>query len=42
MGLKLELLICDVLINGSANKAIKTKAIAATPPNLLGILRRIA
>jgi hypothetical protein len=29
-------------MKGRANKSHKTKAMAATPPNLLGILRRIA
>ena len=34
--------MAEVFRNGKASNAIKTRAIAATPPNLFGILRRIA
>jgi hypothetical protein len=41
-GRKLDERTCVVFINGSANKHTKTSAIASTPPNLLGIERKIA
>ena len=39
-GRKLELRIGEVFIKGNANSEINTRAIAATPPNLFGILRK--
>ena len=42
IGLKCELRTCEVFKKGKANSDTNTKPIAATPPNLFGILRRIA
>ena len=37
---KIELRTYEVLVKGRANNDTKTSPMAATPPNLLGILRR--
>ena len=42
IGRKAELRVSELFIKGSANKDTNTKAIAATPPNLFGILLSIA
>ena len=42
MGRKIALREGDVCKKGNKNKEIKTKPMAATPANLLGILRKIA
>ncbi|KAJ4940057.1 hypothetical protein NE237_000152 [Protea cynaroides] len=34
--------ICPIVTKGKANRHIETGAIAATPPDLSGILRRMA
>jgi hypothetical protein len=39
---KFELRTYEVLVKGRANNDTKTGPMPATPPNLLGILRRIA
>jgi len=42
IGLKQELLVFDTFIKGNAKRETKTRPIAATPPSLFGILRKIA